>query len=79
MKIMDKRELQAFCNELSGIAGDLTALCALTETVKDAVTSQDDPYAASCAESIRLCAALWRALTTRWTVSRRRRRYERID
>ena len=44
MKIMDRRETEAFCNRLSSIAGDLTALCALTETVKDAVTNQDDHY-----------------------------------
>lgn len=47
MNIMNKREMEAFGNKLSHIVGELTALCALTETVKDAVEKQDDPYAAS--------------------------------
>ena len=45
MKIMDKTEMQALSNKLAHIAGEITALCALTEIVKDAASKEDDPYA----------------------------------
>lgn len=56
MNIMNKREMEAFRNRLAHIAGDVTALCALTETAKDAASKEDDPYAgAMCGIHMFLC------------------------
>lgn len=56
MLIMNKAEARNLCNRLSHIMSDVTALCALTETVKDAASKEDDPYAgAVCGIHMFLC------------------------